>query len=53
VVPQRPSSPNILLNVSAAVFFALSVSMTYLALRFAYGLGKPVSSRAPRDRQLI
>jgi uncharacterized protein involved in exopolysaccharide biosynthesis len=35
IVPQRPSSPNVTLNVLAAFLFALVASMTYLTLAFA------------------
>jgi uncharacterized protein involved in exopolysaccharide biosynthesis len=36
IVPQRPSSPNIPLNIAAALFFALASSILYLSLAFAY-----------------
>jgi uncharacterized protein involved in exopolysaccharide biosynthesis len=36
IVPQRPSSPNVFLNVSVAVFLALIASITWLSLAFAY-----------------
>jgi len=36
IVPQRPSSPNIALNVAAALFLALASSIVYLSLAFAY-----------------
>jgi uncharacterized protein involved in exopolysaccharide biosynthesis len=36
IVPQRPSSPNISLNVAAALFVALIVSVVYLSLAFVY-----------------
>ena len=35
IVPQRPSSPNIPLNVAAALFLALLSSIIYLSLAFA------------------
>lgn len=34
IVPERPSSPNILLNVAGAAFFALALSLLFLSLRF-------------------
>jgi uncharacterized protein involved in exopolysaccharide biosynthesis len=36
IVPQRPSSPNIPLNVAVALFLALTASLAYLSLAFAY-----------------
>lgn len=36
IVPQRPSSPNIPLDVIAAVFLALVLSFAYLSLAFVY-----------------
>lgn len=36
IVPERPSSPNISLNVAAALFLALISSVVYLSLAFAY-----------------
>jgi capsular polysaccharide biosynthesis protein len=36
VIPQRPSSPNILLNVMLAALVSLVVSVGYLALNFGY-----------------
>jgi uncharacterized protein involved in exopolysaccharide biosynthesis len=36
IVPQRPSSPNIALNVAVALFLALAASIAYLSLAFAY-----------------
>jgi len=36
IVPQNPSSPNVFLNISAAVFLALIMSVVYLSLAFAY-----------------
>jgi len=36
IVPQRPSSPNIPLNVAVALFLALVSSLAYLSLAFAY-----------------
>ena len=34
IVPQRPSSPNVPLNVAAALFLALAASMIYLSFAF-------------------
>ena len=36
IVPQRPSSPNIFLNVALAVFVALIASIVYLSLAFTF-----------------
>ena len=36
IVPQRPSSPNIPLNVAAALFAALIASIVYLSCAFVY-----------------
>ena len=36
IVPQRPSSPNITLNVGAALLLALVASIVYLSVGFAY-----------------
>ncbi len=36
IVPGRPSSPNIFLNVIVALFLALAASVVYLSLRFVY-----------------
>jgi succinoglycan biosynthesis transport protein ExoP len=36
IVPQRPSSPNIPLNVGAALFLALVASIIYLSFAFAF-----------------
>jgi succinoglycan biosynthesis transport protein ExoP len=35
IVPQQPSSPNVVLNVAAALFLALVASMVYLSFAFA------------------
>ncbi len=35
IVPQRPSSPNVPLNVAAALFLALAASIVYLSIAFA------------------
>ena len=34
IVPQRPSSPNVSLNVAAALLFALVASVMYLSFAF-------------------
>ncbi|MGH7246859.1 MAG: hypothetical protein ACREH9_02025, partial [Pseudomonadota bacterium] len=36
IVPQRPSSPNVPVNVLAALFLALTASIVYLSVAFAY-----------------
>jgi uncharacterized protein involved in exopolysaccharide biosynthesis len=36
-VPQRPSSPNISLNVAAALFAALILSIVWFSFAFVYG----------------
>ena len=41
IVPQRPSSPNIALNVAIALFLALAASIAYLSLAFAYRRKSP------------
>ena len=41
IVPQRPSSPNIPLNVVVALFVALAASLAYLSLAFAYRRKSP------------
>lgn len=41
IVPQRPSSPNIPLNVAIALFLALASSIAYLSLAFAYRRTSP------------
>jgi polysaccharide biosynthesis transport protein len=42
IVPQRPSSPNISLNVAVALFVALISSLVYLSVAFVYGRRKSV-----------
>lgn len=39
IVPERPSSPNLPLNVFGAMFFALVISLGYLTLEFSLGRG--------------
>jgi uncharacterized protein involved in exopolysaccharide biosynthesis len=41
IVPQRPSSPNIPLNVALALFLAVASSLAYLSLAFAYRQKSP------------
>lgn len=36
IVPQRPASPNFLLNVLAALFLAVVISLAYFSVEFAY-----------------
>ena len=36
IVPERPSSPNVSLNVGAALLLALISSLVYLSVAFAY-----------------
>ena len=37
IVPERPSSPNISLNVAVALFVALLAALVYLSVLFVYG----------------
>lgn len=37
IVPQRPSSPNIALNLVVAFAFSLAASIAFLAIQFGYG----------------
>ena len=39
IVPERPSSPNIPLNVMAALLFALVASLLFLTLRYSFDSG--------------
>lgn len=52
IVPQRPSSPHIVLNVLAALFLALVICLAYLSAVFAYKRRvveyEPTLSRARR-----
>jgi len=36
IVPQRPSSPNIPLNLAVAALLSLTASLAYLLVRFSY-----------------
>ena len=49
IVPEQPSSPNIPLNVAAAVFFALISSIVYLSFAFVYRM-RPVGFERPMTR---
>lgn len=51
IVPQRPSSPNVLLNVAAAIFLALAASILYVSLAFAYRR-RPVGFEAEMSRRM-
>lgn len=46
IVPQRPSSPNIALNLAAALLAAVVVSILYLSLLFGYNTKKAEDMRA-------
>jgi uncharacterized protein involved in exopolysaccharide biosynthesis len=35
IVPRKPSSPNLLLNITAALLIALVVSVLYLSVQFS------------------
>jgi len=50
-VPQRPSSPHISLNVAAALFAALLLSIVYLSFAFVYR-PKPSRYEAPFAREM-
>ena len=45
IVPQRPSFPNIPLNLVAALLAALIIAIVYLSLEFGYGVTKSESLR--------
>jgi uncharacterized protein involved in exopolysaccharide biosynthesis len=49
IVPQQPSSPNIFLNVAAAVFLACVASLVYLSFAFVYRR-RPVGFETPMTR---
>jgi uncharacterized protein involved in exopolysaccharide biosynthesis len=42
VIPERPSSPNIALNLALALLASMSCSILYLAFRFAYARNEPI-----------
>lgn len=44
IIPQRPSYPNVLLNVIAALLFAATASVLYLSIAFQ---GRPVAGPPP------
>jgi capsular polysaccharide biosynthesis protein len=50
-VPQRPSSPNISLNVAAALLAALILSIAYLSFAFVYGR-RSIRYERPRPREM-
>jgi capsular polysaccharide transport system permease protein len=50
-VPQRPSSPNITLNVAAAFFAALILSVAGLSFAFVYGR-RPIRYERPLPREM-
>jgi uncharacterized protein involved in exopolysaccharide biosynthesis len=54
IVPERPSSPNIPLNVLVALLAAVVLSFLLLTLRFSYAVGReeprPVPMRMVHDR---
>jgi uncharacterized protein involved in exopolysaccharide biosynthesis len=49
IVPQQPTSPNIFLNVAAAIFLAIIASLVYLSLAFVYRR-RPVGFETPMTR---
>jgi uncharacterized protein involved in exopolysaccharide biosynthesis len=51
IVPQRPSSPNIGLNVIAALLVALTASLVWLSLRYAWR-GRTLEFERPLSREL-
>jgi uncharacterized protein involved in exopolysaccharide biosynthesis len=50
-IPQRPSSPNISLNMAAALLAALILSTVWLSLAFVYGR-RPVRYERPLPREM-
>ena len=46
VIPERPSWPNVPLNLLIAIFVALAASLTYLAFEFNYRLARSAAPRA-------
>jgi len=46
VIPERPSWPNVPLNLLIAVFVALAASLAYLAFEFNYRLARSAAPRA-------
>jgi len=47
IVPERPSQPNVLLNVLIALFAAIVLSLMYLALEASYTQQRIESNRRP------
>jgi uncharacterized protein involved in exopolysaccharide biosynthesis len=45
IVPERPSSPNIVLNVLVALFAALALSVMYLTIELGYATQRAESNR--------
>jgi uncharacterized protein involved in exopolysaccharide biosynthesis len=50
IVPEKPSSPRIVLNTGAAVLLAIVVSLVYLSLGFAYGAKRRSATPLPLRR---
>jgi len=46
VIPERPSWPNVPLNLLIAIFVALAASLAYLAFEFNYRLARSAAPRA-------
>jgi uncharacterized protein involved in exopolysaccharide biosynthesis len=44
IVPEKPSSPRIWLNLGAATLFALLASLVFVTLQFAYGSGRKIAA---------
>lgn len=50
VIPERPSSPNLSLNISAALLVSIVGSVLYLAIRFAYSRNHLSTHRGENER---
>jgi capsular polysaccharide biosynthesis protein len=50
IVPEKPSSPRIVLNTGAAILLALVVSLVYLSFGFAYGATRKSAAPLPLRR---
>jgi uncharacterized protein involved in exopolysaccharide biosynthesis len=50
IVPEKHSSPKLVLNVGAAVLFAFVVSLIYLSIGFAYGQRRAGGGPLPMRR---
>jgi uncharacterized protein involved in exopolysaccharide biosynthesis len=50
IVPEKHSSPIIVLNIGAAILFAFVVSLLYLSLGFAYGQRRAGGGPLPMRR---